>query len=115
MKLRIILLNPFSQSEVSCKDREIIKRYGLIVIDCSWRKVLDFKRFHHLNSLKLPPLIAANPVNYGKWEKLTSVEALAATLYITDFKDFSKKLLSKFSWNKEFWKINKKLLEKKNI
>ncbi len=50
--------------------------------------------------------MAANPVNYGKWEKLTSAEAIAATLYITKFYDYANLILSKFSWGNEFFKIN---------
>ena len=102
-----IFLNPFSEEEISIKDRDIILKYGLIVIDCSWKKVLDFKGIKAKNNRKLPPLIATNPVNYGKWEKLSSVEALAAALYITKFRNLADTLLSKFSWGEEFLKINK--------
>lgn len=103
---KAILLNPFAQNELSIKDRDIALKYGLIVIDCSWKKILDFKGFDALNSRKLPPLIAANPINYGKWEKLSSMEALAATLFITGFNEFAELLLSKFSWGMQFKELN---------
>ena len=80
-----ILLNPFSNKELSASDRDAILKYGLVVIDCSWKRIFNVKEFNVKTSRKLPPLIAANPVNYGKWEKLSSVEALAAALYITNF------------------------------
>ena len=101
-----VLLNPFAQNELSIKDRHLVVKYGLIVIDCSWKKILKFKGFNAINSRKLPPLIAANPINYGKWEKLSSMEALAAALFITGFNDFAMVLLSKFSWGMQFKELN---------
>jgi len=104
---KAILLNPFSQKTLLSYDREIILNYGLIVIDCSWKRILNFETIKSENNRKLPPLIASNPINYGKWEKLSSVEALAAALYITNFKDYADLILSKFSWGLEFKRINK--------
>ena len=103
---KAILLNPFAQNELSIKDRYIVIKYGLIVIDCSWKKIFDFKGFNALNSRKLPPLVAANPINYGKWEKLSSMEALAAALFITGFNEFAELILSKFSWGMQFKELN---------
>jgi pre-rRNA-processing protein TSR3 len=108
-----ILLNPFARKEVSLDDKNLIKKYGLVLIDCSWKKLLKFGSLKSENERKLPPLIAANPVNYGKWEKLSSVEAIAATLYLTDFEKEAKLLLSKFNWGIEFIKINYERLNKK--
>ncbi|MFX0019158.1 MAG: DUF367 family protein [Promethearchaeota archaeon] len=104
---KAILLNPFSQKTLLSYDREIILNYGLIVIDCSWKTILNFGTIKSENNRKLPPLIASNPINYGKWEKLSSVEALAAALYITNFKEYADFILSKFSWGLEFKRINK--------
>ena len=103
---KAVLLNPFAQNELSIKDRPLALKFGIVVIDCSWKKVLDFKGFNALNSRKLPPLIAANPINYGKWEKLSSMEAIAAALFITGFNDHAELLLSKFSWGMQFKKLN---------
>ncbi len=103
---KAIILNPFSQKEISLNDREIIIKYGLIVIDCSWNKLLNLRRIIWKKGRKLPPFIAANPTNYGKWEKLSSVEALAAALLIVKFDDYARLLLSKFPWGNEFFKIN---------
>ncbi|MFX0076042.1 MAG: DUF367 family protein [Candidatus Hermodarchaeota archaeon] len=104
--LNAIILNPFSNEELRETDREVIAKYGLIVVDCSWKRFVNLKEFNHSTSRKLPPLIAANPVNFGKWEKLSSVEALAAALYITNFEVSGDLLLSKFSWGPEFKAIN---------
>ncbi|NHJ22660.1 MAG: DUF367 family protein [Candidatus Lokiarchaeota archaeon] len=101
-----ILLNPFSNEELSATDRDAILKYGLVVIDCSWKRIFNVKEFSVKTSRKLPPLIAANPVNFGKWEKLSSVEALAAALYITHFDVYGDLILSKFSWGSEFKAIN---------
>ncbi len=102
-----IILNPFARKELSLQDRKAILRYGLIVIDCSWNNILNLKKLVFQTSRKLPPLIAANPTNYGKWEKLSSVEALAAALFITEFFDHANLILSKFSWGIQFRELNK--------
>ncbi|MFX0032380.1 MAG: DUF367 family protein [Candidatus Hodarchaeota archaeon] len=101
-----IFLNPFSKTLISLSDRSIILNYGLIVIDCSWNKILNLQMIETKNQRKLPPLIASNPINYGKWEKLSSVEALAAALYITNFGDLADLILSKFSWGSQFKLLN---------
>ncbi|MFW9771075.1 MAG: DUF367 family protein [Candidatus Heimdallarchaeota archaeon] len=103
---KAILLNPFSQKILSSGDRTRILKHGLIVIDCSWNLNSIFNLLKTENQRKLPPLIASNPTNYGKWEKLSSVEALAAALYITNFKAFADLILSKFHWGLEFKRIN---------
>ncbi|MFX1376470.1 MAG: DUF367 family protein [Promethearchaeota archaeon] len=102
-----IILNPLSRKVISANDRELILKYGLIVIDCSWKKLLKISKLESSNYRKLPPLLATNPTNYGKWEKLSSAEAIAAALYITGFKEYGDLILSKFSWGIQFKKLNK--------
>lgn len=102
-----IVLNPFAQKEITIEDRDIILKNGLIVIDCSWNNLVSLSKFNLGIPRKLPPLIAANPTNFGKWEKLSSVEALAAALYIINFSNYADLLLSKFSWGDQFKVLNK--------
>ena len=107
-----IILDPFSKNVINFQDRNNLKKFGIIVIDCSWAQIdLVFNRKYKMGR-KLPHLLAANSVNYGKWDKLSSAEALAAALFITGFKNEAEELLSKFSWGKSFWEINKDFLSK---
>ena len=101
-----IILHPFSNIVIKAEDAERIKENGLVVLDCSWKNIFKLDNIKSKNSRKLPSLIAANPVNYGKWEKLSSAEALAAALYITKFINLADLILSKFSWGNEFKILN---------
>ncbi|MFX1420281.1 MAG: DUF367 family protein [Promethearchaeota archaeon] len=101
-----LILNPFAQKELSLTDKEIVLKYGIIVIDCSWKNIMNLKTLRFRNARKLPPLIAVNPTNYGKWEKLSSAEALAAALYITKYFEQANEILSKFSWGFQFKELN---------
>ena len=107
-----IILDPFAQKTLSSDDKEQIERNGLAVIDCSWKHANQvFKKFR--TGRKLPKLLAANSVNYGRWERLSSVEALAAALYLVGFSDRAEFLLSKFNWGLTFLDINYEILNKK--
>jgi pre-rRNA-processing protein TSR3 len=109
---RAAVLNPFSEIAFSPADRERVEDFGLAALDCSWEhaeKVL-LKQVKG-TSRCLPILIAGNPVNFGKATKLTTVEALAAALYIASFKQKAVELLSVFSWGHTFLELNRALLE----
>jgi pre-rRNA-processing protein TSR3 len=109
---RAVVLNPFSEIAFSPADRKRVEAFGLTALDCSWEhaeKVL-LKQVKG-TSRCLPILIAGNPVNFGKATKLTTVEALAAALYIAGFKQKAAELLSIFSWGHTFLELNHALLE----
>jgi len=111
---RGIVLSPFSSTILSPSDRPIILSRGLSLIDCSWARLeeVPFKSKRQGHHRLLPFLVAANPVNYGRPAKLTCAEACAAALYITGFYELAKTVLAnEFGWGKEFFKINKEVLE----
>ena len=55
--------------------------------------------------------MAANPVNFGKPCKLSSIEALAAALYILGEKDRAASILSKVNWGIRFLEVNQEPLD----
>ena len=81
-------------------------------IDCSWNLVTSaFQKTFSGISRKLPPLLAGNPMNYSKLNKLSTVEALAAAVYIMGDSKLTHTLLKKFKWGHTFFELNKNLLE----
>ena len=107
-----VILNPFSDRAFSPADRERVERRGLAAIDCSWMHADEVFEFSTLGiSRCLPYLIAVNPVNYGVPTKLSTVEALAAALYIAGFREEAERLLSIFKWGPHFIVLNRELLE----
>ncbi|NWG08975.1 MAG: DUF367 family protein [Nitrososphaerales archaeon] len=108
---RGITLNPKASNVFSPEDKPRLS-YGLVVIDCSWKRIDEtFARgFGGLNR-RLPLLLAANPINYGKISMLSSAEALAATLYIADHVNESRRLMSFFKWGPNFLVLNENPLE----
>lgn len=107
-----VILNPFSKKAFSPKDRLRLEKRGLTAIDCSWIHADQvFELSMRGASRCLPYLIAANPVNYGAPTKLSTVEALAAALYIVGLKDMAERLLSIFKWGPQFINLNRELLD----
>ena len=105
-----LVLDPFSEKTLLPKDKSII--HSIIGIDCSWNLADQAfsKKFDGIKR-KLPPLLAGNPINYSKLNKLTTVEALSASLYILGFNEQSLELLDKFKWGHTFYELNQNLLE----
>jgi pre-rRNA-processing protein TSR3 len=101
-----IVLNPLADTFLSPSDAKVIHQKGLTVLDCSWNQAEEIFRQRHSHSRKLPYLIASNPTNYGRPFKLSTVEAVAATLMITGFKEYGKRLLGLFKWGNSFKTLN---------
>lgn len=106
---KTLVLDPFAEKTLLNKDKKLIR--SVTGIDCSW-SLADktfVKKFSGIRR-KLPPLFAGNPVNYSKLNKLTTVEAISAALYILGHQDLSLKMLDKFKWGHTFYELNKELL-----
>ena len=108
--LNTILLDPFAKRTVLRDDRLLAD--SITGIDCSWELAeKTFKKKFTGIARKLPPLLAGNPVNYSKLNKLTTVEAIAGAAFILGFEDLTYELLDKFKWGHTFYELNRNLLE----
>jgi rRNA small subunit aminocarboxypropyltransferase len=103
-----LLLNPFSEKALSPEDKGA---RCLAALDCSWARAEEVFARKRTNSRALPFLVAANPVNYGKPFKLSTVEALASALFILGYPEEAKNILGKFSWGQNFLELNKEPLQ----
>lgn len=107
-----IVLNPLAPTLLTSKDRTQAERGGLAVVDCSWKRVKGaFSARFNRRSRRLPYLVAANPVHYGRLFELSSLEAFAAALYILDHREQAKKIVRIYKWGPAFLSLNKNLLE----
>lgn len=100
-----VVLTPLSDVALSRTDGQAAEAHGLCVLDTSWRE----ERFPTVpwgRERALPYLVAANPVNYGRPVRLSSVEALAAALVILGHREQAEALLSKFKWGPTFLTLN---------
>jgi len=109
---RAIVLNPIAEQILTRKDRIIVEEEGLVAVDCSWEKADQvFERRLPGFNRRLPLLLAGNPTNYATLSKLSSLEALAAALYITGFKAQALRFLSIFKWGSTFSSLNEQPLD----
>ena len=105
-----LLLNPFVDEIVSRADAGAGR---LCVLDCSWehaREVFTSCRYR-LRSRRLPFLLAANPVSFGKAHRLTTAEAFAASLFIMGYTEHAHRVLEKFNWGHTFFELNEHPLD----
>ena len=104
-----LVLDPFSDKILLPKDKSLFN--SIVGIDCSWNLADQaFSKNFAGVKRKLPPLLAGNPVNYSKLNKLTTVEAISASLFILGFKEDALALLDKFKWGHTFFDLNQNLL-----
>jgi pre-rRNA-processing protein TSR3 len=97
------LLDPTAEQALSPADRTV---KSITVLDCSW-EVLDTGAVRSWRIRRaLPFLVAANPVNFGRPCILSSVEALAAALWILGEEQQARDILAKVSWGIRFLEVN---------
>jgi len=104
-----LTLNPFADHILLNSDKNNVR--SITGIDCSWNFADQtfVKKFSGI-SRRLPYLLAGNSVNFSKLGKLTTVEAIAASLYLLGFENQSTELLGKFKWGHTFLDLNRNLL-----
>lgn len=101
---QIIVLNPYAQRVLSPEDRGI---KGILVLDCSWNLAREvFFRKLGGKHRSLPALLAGNPTNYARLWTLSSVEAVAAALYILGEERDAERLLTLYKWGVTFKTLN---------
>ncbi len=112
-----IILEPLCGKIFGPEDHNLLTQQNgsLVGLDCSWKQiessVEQVMRRTRLKPRMLPLFLAANPVNWGKPGKLTTIEALAAAIYLTGNKEQASKLLSGFRWGERFIDLNYEPLE----
>jgi len=112
-----IILEPLCGKIFGPEDHDLLtqKNGSLVGLDCSWKQieisVEQVMRRTRLKPRMLPLFLAANPVNWGKPGKLTTIEALAAATYLTGNREQASKLLSGFRWGERFIELNYEPLE----
>jgi pre-rRNA-processing protein TSR3 len=108
-----IVLNPFSEAPILKYDVTVAD--SVCAIDCSWERADEVLKHQRLAAQgiarRLPAMLAANPTNYAKLGKLSSVEALAGALYILNEKELAAKMMDKFKWGHTFLELNADLLD----
>lgn len=104
-----LVLDPFADRALSPADADAS---SLVALDCSWESAgetaFDLQGDHRA----LPFLVAANPVNYGRPFRLTTVEALAGALVILGERSRAEQLLARFRWGDTFLALNAEPLER---
>lgn len=107
---KAILLDPFAKRALSPEDAEQAMSRGLCILDCSWEHAeqtfKNAKRIARLTSRSLPFLLAANPINYGKPWRMSSLEAAAAALTILGDADHARRLAAITNWGTTFMQLN---------
>lgn len=103
-----ILLDPTAEQALSPADRPA---KSLTALDCSW-EVLDTSAIRSWRKRRaLPFLVAANPVNFGRPWRLTSVEAFAAALWILHEQAQASIVLETQNWGCRFLELNEEPLK----
>jgi len=99
-----IVLNPFAGTVLTPADGG---SKSILAIDCSWNTAQEvFFRKIGGKHRRLPALLAANPTNYSRLGILSSVEAVAATLFVLGEPERAKEFLGIYKWGETFLTLN---------
>ena len=102
-----LLLDPTAEKALSPADRPA---RSITTLDCSW-DVLDTGAVSSWRRRRaLPFLVAANPVNFGRPWRLTSVEAFGAALFILGEPGQASLVLESQKWGPRFLELNEEPL-----
>ncbi len=111
-----VVLNPQAAKALSREDAKEAIEHGLVVLDLSWKNIDHFPKMRtDVAERALPLLFAANPVNWGKPQRLTSAEAVAAAFYIMGFAERAYSILEKFQWGEQFILLNREPLQRYSL
>jgi pre-rRNA-processing protein TSR3 len=103
-----LLLDPTAEQAISPADHPV---RSITVLDCSW-EVLDTGAVRSWRKRRAHPfLLAANPVNFGRPWRLSSVEAFAAALFILNEPEQAASVLGTQTWGCRFLELNSELLK----
>jgi pre-rRNA-processing protein TSR3 len=104
-----IVLNPYAHRVLSPPDKGA---KSVLAVDCSWNQAQEvfFRRLGGKHR-RLPILLAANPTNYSRAGMLSSVEAVAATMYVLGEVEEAERYLGIYKWGPTFETLNKEPLE----
>ena len=113
---RGILLNPQSGMLQGPEDNTLLNRGGSIVaLDCSWKSldsaIREVSQHTRLGGRTLPVLLAANSVSWGKPGRLTTAEALCASVIISGRWEQGQRIIEPFTFGNEFLNLNNNPLE----
>ena len=112
---KALLLDPFARKALSREDTEQARDRGLVILDCSWAHAegtfKNARRIAKLTPRGLPFLLAANPVNYGRPHRLSSLEAAAAARAIVGDTAHAHRLAAATNWGTTFMQLNSEPLE----
>jgi len=105
----IVVLNPYAHRVLAPPDKGA---KSVLVVDCSWNQAQEvfFRKVGGKHRM-LPTLLAANPTNYSRRGTLSSLEAVAATMYILGEVEEATRYLSIYKWGPNFLTLNQEPLE----
>ena len=107
---RGVLLDPLCGKVFGPEDHDLFEGGALVALDCSWAQidasVASIDRRTRLTHRMLPLLLAANPVNWVKPGRLSTIEAIAATLFLAGHVEQAEQMLGCVRWGVRFLELN---------